>query len=212
MGAMPPVFWKDPGELAWVVPGYDVVAVFPECSRSDSNEDESSGAFAGVVRSGIGSECRNAHNRRRPNRNPRRPLPHSRNNRKRKSRIPPNTTLMSARCSRHDPAAKISGLEAFLTQYPNSVMKEDALELLMGTYQQAGNQAKVIEPQTAAHGESGQRPRPGAAGVQRAGRAEVGRCQATRGTGIAGPAKCQSPKGVGRGFCQAEDPAGWAAE
>ncbi|MGC2186123.1 MAG: hypothetical protein WA637_22830 [Terriglobales bacterium] len=44
-----------------------------------------------------------------------------------------------------DPAAKISGLEAFLTQYPNSVMKEDALELLMGTYQQANNQAKVID-------------------------------------------------------------------
>ena len=44
-----------------------------------------------------------------------------------------------------DPTAKISGLEAFLTQYPNSVMKEDALELLMGTYQQAGNQAKVID-------------------------------------------------------------------
>jgi tetratricopeptide (TPR) repeat protein len=44
-----------------------------------------------------------------------------------------------------DANAKISGLEAFLTQYPNSVMKEDALELLMGTYQQAGNQAKVID-------------------------------------------------------------------
>jgi tetratricopeptide (TPR) repeat protein len=44
-----------------------------------------------------------------------------------------------------DPAAKISGLEAFLTQYPNSVMKEDALELLMGTYQQSNNQAKVID-------------------------------------------------------------------
>jgi tetratricopeptide (TPR) repeat protein len=44
-----------------------------------------------------------------------------------------------------DPAAKISGLEAFLAQYPNSVMKEDALELLMRTYQQAGNQAKVID-------------------------------------------------------------------
>jgi tetratricopeptide (TPR) repeat protein len=44
-----------------------------------------------------------------------------------------------------DPAAKISGLEAFLAQYSNSVMKEDALELLMGTYQQAGNQAKVID-------------------------------------------------------------------
>jgi tetratricopeptide (TPR) repeat protein len=44
-----------------------------------------------------------------------------------------------------DAAAKISGIEAFLAQYPNSVMKEDALELLMGTYQQAGNQAKVID-------------------------------------------------------------------
>jgi len=44
-----------------------------------------------------------------------------------------------------DAAAKISGLEAFLAQYPNSVMKEDALELLMGTYQQAGNQAKVMD-------------------------------------------------------------------
>ena len=44
-----------------------------------------------------------------------------------------------------DPNAKISGLEAFLVQYPNSVMKEDALELLMTTYQQAGNQAKVID-------------------------------------------------------------------
>jgi len=44
-----------------------------------------------------------------------------------------------------DATAKISGLEAFLVQYPNSVMKEDALELLMGSYQQTGNQAKVIE-------------------------------------------------------------------
>jgi tetratricopeptide (TPR) repeat protein len=44
-----------------------------------------------------------------------------------------------------DPTAKISGLEAFIAQYPNSVMKEDALELLMGTYQQAGKQDKVID-------------------------------------------------------------------
>jgi tetratricopeptide (TPR) repeat protein len=44
-----------------------------------------------------------------------------------------------------DAAAKISGLEAFLTQYPNSVMKEDALELLMGAYQQAGNSAKTLD-------------------------------------------------------------------
>src|SRR5258707_15550374 len=47
-----------------------------------------------------------------------------------------------------DPAAKISGLEAFLTQYPNSVMKEDALEILMGTYEQAGNQQKTIDTDT----------------------------------------------------------------
>lgn len=44
-----------------------------------------------------------------------------------------------------DPNAKISGLEAFLVQYPNSVMKEDALELLMGAYQQSGNAAKMSE-------------------------------------------------------------------
>ena len=44
-----------------------------------------------------------------------------------------------------DAAAKISGLEAFLAQYPNSVMKEDALEVLMKAYQQSGNQAKVID-------------------------------------------------------------------
>jgi tetratricopeptide (TPR) repeat protein len=42
-----------------------------------------------------------------------------------------------------DPAAKVSGLEAFITQYPNSVMKEDALEPLMIAYQQTGNQAKM---------------------------------------------------------------------
>jgi hypothetical protein len=44
-----------------------------------------------------------------------------------------------------DAAARVSGLEAFLTQYPNSVMKEDALEILMGAYQQTGNQAKTLE-------------------------------------------------------------------
>ena len=47
-----------------------------------------------------------------------------------------------------DPAAKISGLEAFLTQYPNSIMKNQALELLMGTYQQAGNMQKTTETAT----------------------------------------------------------------
>jgi tetratricopeptide (TPR) repeat protein len=44
-----------------------------------------------------------------------------------------------------DEAAKISGLEAFLVQYPNSVMKPDALEILMGSYQKTGNAAKMTD-------------------------------------------------------------------
>src|SRR6185437_4613838 len=44
-----------------------------------------------------------------------------------------------------DPSAKVSALEAFLTQYPNSVMKTTALELLMGTFQQTGNQEKMMD-------------------------------------------------------------------
>jgi len=47
-----------------------------------------------------------------------------------------------------DPNAKISGLEAFLTQYPNSVMKNQALEILMGTYQQTNNVKKTMETAT----------------------------------------------------------------
>ncbi len=44
-----------------------------------------------------------------------------------------------------DPNAKISGLEAFLTQYPNSVVKSDAMELLLAAYQQTGNEAKTLD-------------------------------------------------------------------
>src|SRR5947199_7620528 len=47
-----------------------------------------------------------------------------------------------------DPNAKISGMEAFLTQYPNSVMKNQALEILMQTYQQAGNVDKATATAT----------------------------------------------------------------
>jgi hypothetical protein len=47
--------------------------------------------------------------------------------------------------SSKDANAKISGLEAFLMQYPNSVMKNQALEILMGAYQQAGNTKKTME-------------------------------------------------------------------
>ena len=44
-----------------------------------------------------------------------------------------------------DPAAKATALESFLQTYPNSVMKTDAMELMMGAYQQAGNAAKTSE-------------------------------------------------------------------
>ena len=44
-----------------------------------------------------------------------------------------------------DPQQKIAGIEAFLQTYPNSVMKEDATELLMKTYQQTGNMQKTID-------------------------------------------------------------------
>lgn len=50
-----------------------------------------------------------------------------------------------AAIQQQQPAAKISALEAFLTQYPNSVVKVDALELLMAAYQQTGNADKTIE-------------------------------------------------------------------
>ena len=43
-----------------------------------------------------------------------------------------------------DPAAQISGLEAFLTQYPNSIMKPQALDTLMALYQQTNN-PKVMD-------------------------------------------------------------------
>ncbi len=44
-----------------------------------------------------------------------------------------------------DPQARISGIEGFLAQYPGSVMKEDALEVLMGAYQQTGNAPKSMD-------------------------------------------------------------------
>ena len=41
--------------------------------------------------------------------------------------------------------AKAVALEGFLQQYPNSVVKVDALEVLMATYQKMGNLDKVID-------------------------------------------------------------------
>src|SRR5580704_14187154 len=47
-----------------------------------------------------------------------------------------------------DPAAQISGLEAFMTQYPNSVMKVAVLQTLMQDYQQTNNQQKTVDTAT----------------------------------------------------------------
>lgn len=44
-----------------------------------------------------------------------------------------------------DPSSKAVAMEAFVTGYPNSVVKIDALEQAMAGYQQAGNQGKVQE-------------------------------------------------------------------
>jgi hypothetical protein len=42
-----------------------------------------------------------------------------------------------------DPAQKAQMMESYLQTYPNSVMKEDGLELLLNTYQQLNNTAKM---------------------------------------------------------------------
>jgi hypothetical protein len=43
------------------------------------------------------------------------------------------------------PAAKAAAIEQFLTKYPNSVVKNDLLEVLMASYQGAGDQAKTLD-------------------------------------------------------------------
>ena len=45
--------------------------------------------------------------------------------------------------SEPDPVRKAAAMEAFLAQYPNSVVKTDAFEQAMGAYQQSGNLPKV---------------------------------------------------------------------
>src|SRR5437660_201712 len=44
-----------------------------------------------------------------------------------------------------DPAAKAAAMEAFIAQYPQSIVKMEAMTQAMGAYQQAGNQSKVEE-------------------------------------------------------------------
>ena len=42
------------------------------------------------------------------------------------------------------PAAKAAAIETFLTKYPNSVVKNDLLEVLMASYQQSGDMTKTL--------------------------------------------------------------------
>jgi tetratricopeptide (TPR) repeat protein len=44
-----------------------------------------------------------------------------------------------------NPAQKAAALEQFLQQYPNTAVKKDALQQLLGAYQQAGNMQKATE-------------------------------------------------------------------
>lgn len=43
------------------------------------------------------------------------------------------------------PQAKSAAIESFLTQYPNSVVKQEMLEQLMAAYQQTGDSAKTLD-------------------------------------------------------------------
>jgi tetratricopeptide (TPR) repeat protein len=47
--------------------------------------------------------------------------------------------------SQSSPTAKAAAIEAFLTKYPNSVVKEEMLEQLMTAYQQANNLDKTVD-------------------------------------------------------------------
>jgi tetratricopeptide (TPR) repeat protein len=44
-----------------------------------------------------------------------------------------------------DPAQKAAAMDAFINQYPNSIVKLEALEQAMAAYQAVGNQAKVLD-------------------------------------------------------------------
>jgi tetratricopeptide (TPR) repeat protein len=55
----------------------------------------------------------------------------------------PEYNAYIAALNTQDPAQRAAAMEAFVTQYPGSVVKADALEQAMAAYQQAGNQAKL---------------------------------------------------------------------
>ena len=86
-----------------------------------------------------------AHDAAQPQAQPAAPqsAPQSAPQQKKEIKDPAEYNAYMGAVGQQDPTAKISGLEAFLTQYPNSVMKEDALETLMGAYQAKGDPAKM---------------------------------------------------------------------
>jgi tetratricopeptide (TPR) repeat protein len=64
---------------------------------------------------------------------------------KKEIKDPAEYNAYMAAVNTQDPNQKASALESFLQTYPNSVIKEDAMELLMKTYQQANNIPKMQE-------------------------------------------------------------------
>jgi tetratricopeptide (TPR) repeat protein len=64
---------------------------------------------------------------------------------KKEIKDPAEYNAYMAAINSQDPKAKAQGLEGFLTQYPNSVMKIDALEQLMRAYQGSGDVPKTME-------------------------------------------------------------------
>ena len=95
--------------------------------------------------------CRPRRNSRRPDRQD---LPRQRSKglrpgqQKKEIKNPAEYNAYMGAIQQTDPTAKAAALEAFLQTYPDSVMKEDALELLMRTYQQTNNLPKTEDAAT----------------------------------------------------------------
>ena len=56
---------------------------------------------------------------------------------------PAESNAFYAAYNTQDPSARATQLESFLQSYPNSIAKQDALEILLKTYQQLNNSAKM---------------------------------------------------------------------
>ena len=67
----------------------------------------------------------------------------ARSSRRKLSRIRTEYNAYVAAVNATDPAQKAQLMESYLQTYPNSVMKEDGLEVLLKTYQQLNNAAQM---------------------------------------------------------------------